>query len=191
MLQSAQHAADVVNVDALVVGYDRGDAVTVTGTIDGNHDIFRVDVAVDGKPARLFARLDPVKTTLQLVAILPTPPGNIDEGTIAGVARYGDAWNVDDDARAAALADGFAENGVYIDPQISLSGRASLAKHIAAFHDSLPLGNIQQRSGTAKSGVAARFQWTTRLGKIGLIDGEDLVVVDDDGRVALVCGFWD
>lgn len=185
-------AADAVAVDAAVFGYVRGARVRFTSGVDGNHDVVRADVDVDGVAGRLMAKLNADKTAFAVVAVLPEPKSEAEGPTPRGIARYGAAWNVDDDARAGALADGFAAAGDYVDPQVVLGDRGALADHIRAFRGSLPGARVDPTTGVSTAGRAHRFRWVTRgFGGIDLVEGEDLVVVDGDGRVELVCGFWD
>jgi hypothetical protein len=189
MLRDAR--ADVIADDAVLVGFTPGEVIRTTGVVDGNHDVFRVDIETDGKPARLFARLSASGTTLRMVAIMQEPPPSIEiHPGPAGLSHYFASWNVADDKRAGELNRGFAEEGDYIDPQASLEDRASLAAHISKFQDDVPFASIAPTSGALVRGVAARFRWVTRIGPLDVQDGEDLVLFDDNGRVTLVCGYW-
>ncbi len=191
LLADQARAADVVAADAVLVGYARGQVVTFVSGLDGNHGIVRADVDVDGVRQRLFARLHPDGMHLQLVAVVAEPGAIAAQAPPTRIARYSDAWNVDGAAGAAALEAGFAANGTYIDPQVTTEGRAALASHIATFRASLPSPRVDPASAVLVAGRAARFRWVTRVAGIGVLDGEDLVLTDDDGRLTLVCGFWD
>lgn len=191
LLANPDTAASAVSDGALLQGYAVGDRITVASSIDGSHNVFRADVTQDGVRKRLFARLTRSGNQLDLLALIGEPPEKDTGAQRLGLQRYQDAWNVDAAGRDAALQAGFAVAGDYVDPQIALHGRAALKTHIDGFHSSVPFSSVMPQSGTVVVGDVARFRWTTSAGPVGIIDGEDLVVLDRDGRVSLVMGFWD
>ncbi|MFD8592463.1 nuclear transport factor 2 family protein [Streptomyces sp. NPDC059637] len=109
------------------------------------------------------------------------------------VQRYIAAWNeTDAAARRVVLAEVFAEDGVYVDPLVSVRGRDGLDATIAAVQGQF--GGLVFSLGGAVDAHhdVARFTW--HLGPEGaepVVVGFDVAVIGEDGRISQVLGFLD
>lgn len=104
---------------------------------------------------------------------------------------YVDAWNERDPDRVAAmLADVFSESGSYTDPGASVSGRDAVTAHIVGFHERFPTATMERRSRIDGYGNVVRFGWALVDDGVDLIVGTDFVVLDDDGTIRSVTGFF-
>ncbi len=102
-------------------------------------------------------------------------------------------WNeTDPAARQQLLADQWTSDASYTDPMADVSGLDAIGATISAvqaqFSDFVftPVGDMDTHHRQA------RFSWG--LGPAGaepVIIGTDVVVTDDDGRIATVLGFLD
>ena len=105
------------------------------------------------------------------------------------VARYLETWNeTDPAARRKAIDELWAEDGVYTDPMAVAAGRDAIDATIAAVQ-----GQFSGLAFTLAGPVdahhdIARFTWS--LGD-ELVIGFDVLVLDDDGRIARIHGFLD
>jgi hypothetical protein len=108
-------------------------------------------------------------------------------------ATYLATWNETDvAARRARLARDWSEGVTYVDPMADVAGRDQLDTTIAAVHAQFPgfvftpLGEVDAHHRQA------RFRWG--LGPVGaepVVEGSDVVLTDDDGRITAVLGFLD
>ncbi|GLW06343.1 isomerase [Microtetraspora sp. NBRC 13810] len=109
------------------------------------------------------------------------------------VDRYLAAWNeTDAGLRAEAVAALWTADGGYTDPLADVRGHAAIGQVIGAVHEQFP-GFVFTPKGTADGhGRLARFAWG--LGPAGaepLVEGFDVAVLDEDGRITQVLGFLD
>lgn len=111
------------------------------------------------------------------------------------VERYIQTWNEPAaDARRAAVAELWAEDGTYTDPLAAVSGHDAIAGLIGAVQAQFPGHVIRLADG----GVDAhhdigRFRWelVPAAGGDPLVVGFDVAVATGDGRLASVLGFID
>jgi hypothetical protein len=117
----------------------------------------------------------------------------MDKSAIAKtVTQYMAAWNEPDDAaRRALLAQCWSEDGIYVDPTVSLRGRDALAAHIAAVLASRPGARLEFMSGIDIHHNMVRFLW--RLVRADGTSGDtsiDFGEVGPDGRLVKIVGFF-
>jgi hypothetical protein len=107
--------------------------------------------------------------------------------------RYLATWNeTDTAARRALLAEHWTEDASYTDPLVQVTGRDAIDATIAAVQAQFPGFVFAPGSTVDAHHDQARFTWT--LGPAGTdapIVGFDVVVSDEDGRIATVLGFLD
>lgn len=114
----------------------------------------------------------------------------MDAQTVAD--QYAGAWNERDVARrAASLAEVFSDTGTYLDPLGLVSGRDALVEHITGYQSRFPDATMERRSAVDAHANVLRFAWAI-AGADGstLLEGTDFVVLDDDGRIRSVTGFF-
>jgi hypothetical protein len=108
------------------------------------------------------------------------------------VTQYMAAWNEPDNAaRGALLAQCWSEDGVYLDPSVSLAGRNALGVHIAAVQTKRPGARLEFVSGIDIHHNVVRFLW--RLVRADGTCGDtsiDFGEVGPDGRLARIVGFF-
>lgn len=107
--------------------------------------------------------------------------------------RYLATWNATDAGERRALIEAHWSRSVtYVDPLADATGHDALASLIEGVHGQFP-GFVFTPVGTAEGHQRhARFQWG--LGPEGsepVVVGSDVVVLDDEGRIASVFGFLD
>ncbi|WOH64943.1 nuclear transport factor 2 family protein [Bradyrhizobium sp. BWA-3-5] len=111
---------------------------------------------------------------------------------IKTVTQYMAAWNeVDDTARRALLAQCWSEEGVYLDPNVSLAGRDALATKIGEVMASRPRARLEFMSGIDIHHNMVRFLW--RLVRADGTSGDtsiDFGEVGPDGRLVRIVGFF-
>jgi hypothetical protein len=109
------------------------------------------------------------------------------------ITRYLQCWNeTDDRARRALVEELFAANASYVDPMVELEGRDAIDAAIAAVQAQFPGMVFTQLGEVDAHHRQARFGWG--LGPVGsapLVEGFDVAVLDEHGRVATVLGFLD
>src|SRR5262249_31797910 len=108
--------------------------------------------------------------------------------------RYLATWNEnDDDARRAAVASVWAEDGRYLDPLAVVTGHDEISALIGAVQQQLPGHVFRLRNGVDAHHDIARFSWelVPADGGASVAEGFDVAVIDDDGRVGSVLGFLD
>jgi len=107
--------------------------------------------------------------------------------------RYLACWNETDPAARRALIDQlWADEATYTDPMADVRGRDQIDMTIAAVQQQFP--GFEFTAGTAVDAHhnLARFTWG--LGPRGadpIVEGFDVVVLDDSGQIAAVHGFLD
>lgn len=113
-------------------------------------------------------------------------------GLLDTIDAYGASWNEPDAAaRLRLLEQSWADDGMYVDPTVELSGREALVAHIGGTREVFGDFRIDRTSGLDEHHGYARFSWTMR-GADGqtLTDGFDVVRLAPDGRLGLVVGFF-
>ena len=112
------------------------------------------------------------------------------------VERYIETWNeADPQARGAAVAELWAEDGQYVDPLVDVSGRDQIAALIGAVQEQAPghVFRLLHERVDAHHNVV-RFAWElvpASGGGDSLAIGFDVAVTDGDGRIGSVLGFLD
>jgi hypothetical protein len=108
------------------------------------------------------------------------------------VAAYGAAWNEPDiAARRRLLEKAWATDGTYTDPTAHVEGREALVQHISGFLKGLPGARIAPTSHADLHHGMLRFTW--RIWKADgtpLSEGMDFGVLDGDGRIQKIVGFF-
>ena len=105
------------------------------------------------------------------------------------VARYLETWNeTDPAARRKAIDELWAPDGVYTDPIAVAAGQDAIDATIAAVQGQFPGLEFTLAGPVDAHHDIARFTWS--LGD-ELVIGFDVLVVDDEGRIAKVHGFLD
>jgi SnoaL-like domain len=109
------------------------------------------------------------------------------------IEQYIATWNETDPALRRTLLDGlWAENASYIDPLAEANGRDQIDAVIAAAQAQFPGLRFTLIGPVDAHHRQARFAWG--LGPDGgepLVEGFDVAVTDDDGRLTSVLGFLD
>lgn len=107
--------------------------------------------------------------------------------------RYLACWNETDPAdRRALIEQLWAADATYTDPMVDVRGRDEIDATIAAVQQQFP--GLEFTAGTAVDAHhnLARFTWG--LGPSGsapIVEGFDVVVLDDSGQISAVHGFLD
>ncbi|UVO27384.1 nuclear transport factor 2 family protein [Bradyrhizobium arachidis] len=108
------------------------------------------------------------------------------------VTAYMAAWNEPDSTRRQALlAQCWSDDGVYVDPSVSLAGRDALAGHIAKVQAHRPGARLEFMSGIDVHHDVLRFLW--RLVRADGSCGDtsiDFGQVGADGRLVKIVGFF-
>ncbi|MBQ8102408.1 MAG: nuclear transport factor 2 family protein [Afipia sp.] len=112
--------------------------------------------------------------------------------TVETIRQYAAAWNEADTARRdTLLAACWAEDGVYVDPNVEISGRENLSRHIAKVQAARPGAYLEFMSSVDRHHRVLRFLWRlmhadgTR-GDISIDIGE----IGADGRLVKMIGFF-
>jgi hypothetical protein len=205
-LAAASNAGDVAPLlteDALVIdGADRftgkvaaaaalnGASLTVKSAVDSHHDVLRALVTRGDDELLLFGRLD--DEGLLSFVVLTAQPGEGDGQGGDVVNAYQAAWNEGDVAkRTAQLEESWADDGRYVDPTADVSGRDALVEHITGFRDGLPGAAVLGTSDAVEGAGMVHFRWvTTGLAGAVNIEGMDVGLTDDDGKLTLIAGFF-
>lgn len=108
------------------------------------------------------------------------------------IEQYLATWNTDGVDREALLAAHWSPQVTYVDPLAEVSGRAAVSGVIDGVHAQFPgfvfspVGNVDAHHRQL------RFRWG--LGPAGeepVVIGFDVMVLDEDGRIQDVRGFFD
>lgn len=109
------------------------------------------------------------------------------------IARYLDCWNETDPAARRKLIDEvWAAGAEYTDPLTETRGRAQIDAVIAAVQGQFPGVVFTQAGPVDAHHRQARFRWA--LGPEGgesLVEGFDVAVVNEQGKITKVLGFLD
>ena len=113
------------------------------------------------------------------------------------VERYIETWNeTDPEARRAALAMVWSEDGRYVDPLADVAGREQISAMIGAVQERAP-GHVfrllDEQSQIDAHHNVVRFGWelVPASGGEALAIGFDVAVTEDDGRIGSILGFLD
>ena len=108
------------------------------------------------------------------------------------VTQYMAAWNEREAAaRHTLLQQCWSDGGVYLDPNVSLTGREALDGHIATVQASRPGARLEFMSGIDVHHDVVRFLW--RLVRADGACGDtsiDFGEVGPDGRLVKIVGFF-
>jgi hypothetical protein len=108
------------------------------------------------------------------------------------VTQYMAAWNEREAAaRHLLLQQCWSDGGVYLDPNVSLTGREALGGHIATVQASRPGARLEFMSGIDVHHDVVRFLW--RLVRADGTCGDtsiDFGEVGPDGRLVKIVGFF-
>jgi len=118
---------------------------------------------------------------------------SMDDNAITKVATwYMAAWNEREvAARHRLLEQCWSDDGVYVDPNVSLIGRQALGAHIATVQASRPGARLEFMSGIDMHHDVVRFLW--RLVRADGTCGDtsiDFGEVGPDGRLVKIIGFF-
>ncbi|MGW4642955.1 nuclear transport factor 2 family protein [Sphaerisporangium sp. NPDC004334] len=110
------------------------------------------------------------------------------------ISRYIAAWNQTDPAARRAAVDGlWVEDGTYVDPLASVAGREAIDATIAAVQRRFPGFEFRLSGPVDAHHNLVRFGW--HLGPAGevesVVDGFDVAVLTEEGRLRDVHGFLD
>jgi hypothetical protein len=106
------------------------------------------------------------------------------------VSTYMAAWNEKDEAKRRQLIDQcWSAAATYTDPMSDVQGKDALAITIAGFQGQMPGATIDLTSGIDEHHGRIRFGWKLTNGPQPL-EGIDVGVVGDDGKLASIIGFW-
>jgi len=109
------------------------------------------------------------------------------------VDAYVASWNEADPAKRQALVeDAWAPEASYVDPLLSLKGHTDLATLKPLLDQHYPGHRISRTSDVDTHHNVLRFSWSM-TGPDGavVIDGIDVGIVTDDGRLQGIAGFFD
>jgi hypothetical protein len=113
------------------------------------------------------------------------------------VERYIETWNEPDpDARRAAVAAVWAEDGRYVDPLADVAGREQISALIGAVQEQVPGHVFRLLDGESDIDAhhnLVRFGWelVPASGGEAVAVGFDVAVTEDDGRIGSILGFLD
>ena len=126
----------------------------------------------------------------QLVAFELAPPAM--NAPSVPLQAYLDAWNEPEEAaRLALLETAWAENGRDVDPTADATGREGLSQVIAAFQSQFADVTLVLGSGIETQGNWLRWRWEIRGADDGLLlDGTDVALVEESGKVLRIVGFF-
>ena len=110
------------------------------------------------------------------------------------VRRYLAAWNAADaTARRAAIAGFWADDGVYTDPLADVQGPEGLNAVIEGTQGHFPGATFRLLGAVDTHHDIARFRWELLPagGGEAAVIGTDVAVLDGQGRIRGLYGFWD
>ncbi len=105
---------------------------------------------------------------------------------------YGAAWREPDaDKRLELLNACWSDEGRYLDPNGSASGRDALAAHIGRFQQQMPGARIELTSSASAHNARIYFTWrlVTAAGAVAM-EGVDFGRLAEDGRIDEIVGFF-
>jgi ketosteroid isomerase-like protein len=110
------------------------------------------------------------------------------------VQRYLETWNeTDPDRRLAAIEQVWADEATYVDPLANVTWRTQISNLIGAVQQQIPGHVFRLRDGVDAHHNIARFGWelVPADGGESVVEGFDVAVTRDDGRIGSVLGFLD
>lgn len=114
------------------------------------------------------------------------------DNTLKAVIQYMAAWNEADPlARNRILERCWADHGVYVDPNVELTGREALSQHITKVQKARPGARLEFVSGIDTHHNMLRFLW--RLVRADGTAGDtsiDFGETGPDGRLIKIVGFF-
>ena len=108
------------------------------------------------------------------------------------VDTYLAVWNETDPARRTELiAKAWAEDGHYVDPMLEAAGHQAISDIVDAVHAQFPGQRFRRTSGVDAHHGLVRFGWELAApdGTV-TVAGIDVGVVDADGRLSRIAGFF-
>lgn len=108
------------------------------------------------------------------------------------IDRYFASWNeVDPSARTGLVRSAFAEDGRYVDPLADATGHPAIADMMGAVQEQYPGMTVRRTSPLDQHHDVIRFHWdiVTADGSV-LVEGIDVVRIDDGGQLLDVRGFF-
>lgn len=108
------------------------------------------------------------------------------------VDAYVDTWNEPDDAaRAATVARIWAPDATYLDPTQVHAGHEGLAAMGGDFQAAFPGHTMRRTTGIDQHHDTLRFGWeAVAADGTVLVAGIDVALVDDEGRLTAIAGFF-
>lgn len=108
------------------------------------------------------------------------------------IDRYCEAWSDPEPAaRAAALAEVWANGARYTDPRADTYGAEALLAHIAGVLAQRPGARVVRTSAVQQHHGFARFGWRViEADGNRLPEGLDIAVIGEDGRITQIVGFF-
>lgn len=114
------------------------------------------------------------------------------DNTLKAVTQYMAAWNeADPSVRNTILEGCWADHGIYVDPNVELTGRDALSQYISEAQAERPGARLELVSGIDTHHDVLRFLW--RLVRADGTAGDtsiDFGETDRDGRLVKVVGFF-
>jgi len=111
---------------------------------------------------------------------------------VAVVDTYLEMWNeMDPGRRAEQIERAWTSDGSYVDPLLEASGHAALSQMVDGVHAQFPGHRFRRQSGIDNHHDRVRFAWDL-VAPDGAVTvaGVDVGVLDDDGRLASIMGFF-
>ena len=112
----------------------------------------------------------------------------------ATVHRYDAVWaEPDQAARLAVLSEIWAEDGVYVDPEVpdGVRGPAALSDLITTSLDEMPGLEIKATTALVVLGDRGWYRWEATTADGEAFDGIDFVEFDAEGRIERLTNFYD
>ena len=112
----------------------------------------------------------------------------------ATVHRYDEVWaEPDQAARLAVLSEIWAEDGVYVDPEVpdGVRGPAALSDLITTSLDEMPGLEIKATTALVVLGDRGWYRWEATTADGEAFDGIDFVEFDAEGRIERLTNFYD
>ena len=110
------------------------------------------------------------------------------------VRRYDEAWaERDSAARQAMLAEIWAEDGIYVDPEVpdGVQGSDALSDLIDLSNEEMPGLTIEATSAPVFLGGRGWYSWHATTGDGEDFDGIDFIEFAADGRIQRLTNFYD
>lgn len=113
-----------------------------------------------------------------------------DDETPSPVKDYQDAWNLQGGAREPRIQNGWANDGIYVDPTALGSGRGGLSKVIDDFQRQFPGSTLSSAQSIHRLPQGwLTFDWTLTNGGSEL-KGFDVGQVNEQGQLRFIAGFF-